>query len=356
MTVETQATTSTMELPLPVPAATNRCPDLRDTLASSGTGVVLMCGSRDPNAKTTLVLLDDWGPAFVVKVPTTRGAETAVRREARALEALAGMPLGPLSATIPRAVGQVSIDGRTALLSTALPGRSMAVGYHGWRHTARRRTVERDFAAAAEWLGDLQARTAGAPAPVSLLTGTAKALRRRYRCHPNLAGALRSVERAAGGLRGYTTVRTAVHGDYWYGNLLLDRGRVTGVVDWECGEASGEPLRDIARFAVSYALYLDRHTRAGARVPGHGRLRAGRWGVGVDHLLAGGNWFSEVTQNFLTLQLGRLGVPPDRWRDVVIGGLAEIAATADDPDFAANHLRILDRAEAARDAAGPGRR
>ncbi len=106
----------------------------------------------------------------------------------------------------------------------------------------------------------------------------------------------------------------------------------------------GEPLRDIARFVVSYALYLDRHTGDGARVRGH-RLRAGTWGAGVDYLLASGNWFSDVAQNFLTLQLGRLGVPPDRWRDVVIGGLAEIATTADDPDFAAHHLQILARSE-----------
>ena len=62
-----------------------------------------------------------------------------------------------------------------------------------------------------------------------------------------------------------------MHGDYWPGNLLLHRGRVSGVVDWEAGALAGEPLRDVVRFVLSYALYLDRHTRAGR--PGRRAIR-----------------------------------------------------------------------------------
>lgn len=318
-------------------------PALRAVIEGTGTSVVLLSGSRDPNAKMTLILLDAYGPAFVVKVPTTPRAEVAVRNEANALAALTGMSLGPLSTTLPRPIGCVSHAGSTALLSTALRGTPMAVNYHGWHHTARRRHVEQDFAAAADWLSDLQTRTRGPDEPISLITDVMAVLRRRFRSHPSLAAAIGAVESAAVRLSGYATARTVVHGDFWFGNLLLDGGRITGVVDWESCVINGEPLRDVARFVVSYALYLDRHTRAGARVRGHHGLRAGRWGVGVEHLLAADNWFSEVAQNFLTLQLGQLGVPPDRWRDVVIGGLADVAATADDPDFAANHLQVLAR-------------
>jgi hypothetical protein len=261
------------------------------------------------------------------------------------------MSLGPLSTTLPRPVGCLSHVGATALLSTALPGTSMAVGYHGWHHTARRRHVERDFAVAAAWLGDLQARSAAERAPVSLLADAVPALGRRFLGRPGLIAAIRTVEAAHRRLSGCVTPRTVVHGDFWFGNLLVDGGRVSGVVDWESCALRGEPLRDVARFVVSYALYLDRHTKAGRRVRGHGGLRAGEWGAGIEHLFAGDNWFSEVAQNFLTLQLGRLGVPPDRWRDVVIGGLAEVALSADDPEFAAHHLHLLARIGAARDPA-----
>jgi hypothetical protein len=321
-----------------------RYPTLQSMIGAPGTSTVLLSGSRDPNAKMTLILLDTYGPAVVAKVPTTSASAAAVAHEAYALEALAAMSLGRLSMTLPRSVGRFSHGNGVALLSTALRGTPMAVNYHGWHHTARRRCVERDFAAAGDWLNDLQSHTAGVRAPVSLLTDVSAALRLRFPDHPSLRAATDAVEAAEAALTGSTTPRTVVHGDFWFGNLLLDGGRVSGVVDWESCVIGGEPLRDVARFVVSYALYLDRHTKAGGRVRGHRHLRAERWGAGVDHLLAADSWFSEVAQNFLTLQLGRLGVAPERWRDVVTGGIAEAAASADDPDFAAKHLEVLARA------------
>ncbi|HEX8968541.1 MAG TPA: aminoglycoside phosphotransferase family protein [Chloroflexota bacterium] len=39
--------------------------------------------------------------------------------------------------------------------------------------------------------------------------------------------------------------RTLVHGDYWPGNLLWQRGRLVGVVDWE-DACLGDPVRDVA--------------------------------------------------------------------------------------------------------------
>jgi aminoglycoside phosphotransferase len=318
-------------------------PEFRSLMGGSGVSAVLLGGSRDPNAKITMVMLDRYGPALVAKAPTTSHAETAVRREAHALAALAALPLGRLSATVPRTVGYAVHDGRTVLLSTPLRGRSMAVSYHGWHHTARRRNVERDFAAVSTWLRDLQTRTGGQPMPARLVADPAARLTDRFPGNQSLACAIAAVERAAARLDGYATPRTAVHGDFWFGNILTDGGVVTGVVDWEAFAPSGEPLRDVARFVVTYALYLDRHTRVGARVRGHRLRRGENWGSGIDYLLADGNWFSGVAQNFLTLQLGRLGVPPQRWRDVIICGLAEIAVTADDQDFATKHLQILAR-------------
>lgn len=41
------------------------------------------------------------------------------------------------------------------------------------------------------------------------------------------------------------TRRTLVHGDYWPGNVLWQRGRLTGVVDWE-EPRIGDPSRDVA--------------------------------------------------------------------------------------------------------------
>jgi hypothetical protein len=123
--------------------------------------------------------------------------------------------------------------------------------------------------------------------------------------------------------------------------VLVTRGTVTGVVDWACGELSGEPLRDVARFALSYSLYLDRHTRAGRPVAGHPGLRADGWGTGIRYAIAGEEWFGRLVRDFVAGALGRLGAPPQLWRDVILAGLAEVAATADHPEFAAHHRDLL---------------
>jgi hypothetical protein len=92
---------------------------------------------------------------------------------------------------------------------------------------------------------------------------------------------------------------------------------------------------------VSYALYLDRHTRPGRRVRGHRRLRADRWGAGLAYAVAGEGWFPDLVRDYLMDALARLGVPTGLWREVLIAGIADVIATADHPEFARNHLDLL---------------
>ncbi|UWP85495.1 phosphotransferase family protein [Dactylosporangium fulvum] len=332
------STEITTEIPAPLG---REQPQLAQLLDRPGTRVVLLAGSRNPNAKITLILLDDYGPSFVIKVPTTRDAAQVVQNEGTLLRQLADLGLGRLATTLPRPIGYLASGALPALASTALVGTQMAVRYHAWRHTARQRRVRADFTAAGDWLADLQRRTAGQPGPVTLLADCLDAIEARFADHPDVAMLRARLATAAGRLAGEHTPRTVVHGDYWFGNLLVDRGRVVGVVDWECGDLAGEPLRDVARFAVSYALYLDRHVRPGARVPGHRGLYADRWGAGIAHAVAGRGWFGALVREHVSGALERLGVSGERWRDLLIAGVAEIAATADHPDFARAHLDLL---------------
>jgi hypothetical protein len=144
-------------------------------------------------------------------------------------------------------------------------------------------------------------------------------------------------------LRAQNTPRTAVHGDYWFGNLLVEDGHLVGVVDWEAGELAGEPLRDVARFAVSYSLYLDRHTSPGKAVAGHRGLRAGEWGAGLAYALAGTGWYGRLLHEFCGSALARLGADPNLAPDVLLAGIADVVATADHDEFAASHLELLKR-------------
>ena len=99
----------------------------------------------------------------------------------------------------------MSHEGRSALVSTALLGTPMTVGYHGWHHTARRRHVRRDFAAAGVWLG----RSADPDSRLPIAGLVARQRRRahleRFADHSRLAMVKRVLNSSAGRLGSHTT-------------------------------------------------------------------------------------------------------------------------------------------------------
>lgn len=315
---------------------------LVDLVAVPGMRAVVAGTSKDPNAKLTVLLFREGEdrPALVVKVPTTDEAAAAVERERCLLLALHAGDLGPLASTVPSVLGTLDWHGRRALLMTAVPGSPLATAYHRWRHCGSPSSVAADFGAAAAWLEAFQLRTSSPPAahPREPL---AAQLRRRFAADPDIEDVAVRLGRWEDALD--EGARAAVQGDFWFGNLLVADGAVSGVVDWEKGEEAAAPVRDWARFALSYALYLDRHTRAGRRVRGHRGLRAGAWGVGIAYAIEGEGWFPALVRDFLGQGLRLAGLPPRLWRHLALAGIAEVAAGADHEEFAAHHLQLLRR-------------
>jgi aminoglycoside phosphotransferase (APT) family kinase protein len=303
--------------------------------------------SRDPNAKVTVLLFPPGAtrPVYVAKVPTTDAAAGSVEREAEQLAGVGSRVLGPVSTTIPDVVAIVEHLGRPVLVTTALPGQSMLAAYHSWRHTARRNTVAADFAAAAGWLAALHGAAAGneQASLAQLLDGAADAISRRFGSRPGTDADLADLMDLSGRLTGCRTSQSVVHGDFWPGNVLVESGRVLGVIDWESARLTGTPARDLARFVTSYSLYLDRHTRSGHQVAGHPGLRADRWGAGVQYAIDGTGWYPDIARSFVMAGLERLGASPSCWRDVILADLAATAATADHRDFAWNHMLLFRR-------------
>ena len=157
----------------PDPAALGLPPTtgtLAELIAAGGSRAAVLVGSRDPNAKLTLVLpAAGRSPAarLAVKVPTTTAAAGVVLAEGALLAAVRRRLPDDLAATLPRPVRYVDADGLPALVTTGLAGVPMLVGYHRWRHTARPARVAADFAAAGAWLARLQDATAGAAEPAA---------------------------------------------------------------------------------------------------------------------------------------------------------------------------------------------
>lgn len=329
---------------------------LFDLVDTPGIQVVVLGISKDPNAKTVVLFIPPGSatPTLAAKVPTTDVAAAAVERERHLLEALHHLGPRGVLATIPAIVDMVDFGGRPALVMSALQGHPMTTMYHHWRHTAHPAAVASDFAAVGAWLARFQEKAVGPPSPIDMDGGTTALFRERFADCPDVAEALDALARIQAGLRRYATPRTWVHGDLWAGNILMADGKISGIVDWEAGAASGEPVRDLVRFALAYALYLDRHTTGGRRVPGHPGLRAGRWGAGIAYAIDGASWFPDLFRRFLSAGLVRLGVPPGCWRDAALCGIAEVAAIADDLEFARRHFELFRQLVAAPPARGKG--
>ena len=313
--------------------------------------VVCLSMSKDPNAKLTVLLFDQGQaqPSRVAKVPTTDAAARTIDAEAAVLAGLHQMDLGPLADTIPKLWPMADDHGRPVLVTSALTGRQMLAVYHTWRHTARPSAVSADFAAAGEWLAQLAQRTcSGHRDLATMLDSAAEVIERRFADDPATSSDVRALAALREQLAGHLVPQVVVHNDFWPGNLLVDQGRISGVIDWEGASLEGSAVRDVAHFALTYSLYLDRHTRSGRRVAGHRGLRAGVWGAGLDYAVGGVGWYPTLVQSFVTDGLERLGVPAHLCRPVLLAEIACVAAEADHPEFARNHLLAFRRLSQAR--------
>ena len=321
------------------------CDTLAAFIATAGTKLLVLRHSHDPDPRIVLLLFDQGRPQqprFAVKVATGPGSGDRVLIErARLGEAAHALRDSPAVVGPPDVVDLLSHHGRPALVTTAQPGVPMLVTYHRRGHTARPEAVSRDLNAAADWLSGLQAATAGAAAPLTLAPGVVDGLR-------VLSHGRREQEVVAdriGGLRArllhYHAPTTLVHGDFWPGNLLVERGVVSGVVDWEHSLVGGNPVRDWARFVVGYSAYLDRHARPDRPVTGHPGLVSGAPGAGVEYGVDGSGWYPSLVRAFLRRGLALCGLPESCARDVVLAEVAALAAEATDPEFARAQLLLF---------------
>jgi aminoglycoside phosphotransferase (APT) family kinase protein len=325
---------------------------LNDHLGPGTPRLVVIGLSRDENPKATILAFEPArsSPRLVLKVSLGRGAVPAVLAEAAALAAVAELGPDLVGGTVPSLV-DVRQDATSAVLvTTVVPGVPMSVDYHGWRHTARPSAVREDLTDAVSWLDEL------ARVPVrDVAVGNRSADARTQWTPSALTARLWSrwpddaVARTVGDAVCSVASELAlpldatgaiVHGDFWCGNVLRTGGIVTGVVDWEHAVVGGDPLRDVTRFVLAYVLYLDRHTRAGRTVGGHPGLVAGPWGEPVRYVAAGSGWLSEAVEAVVAGHLANTGRDPMRWRQALALAAAEVAALADEREFARRHLLL----------------
>ncbi|MGA7912843.1 MAG: phosphotransferase, partial [Candidatus Dormiibacterota bacterium] len=198
-------------------------------LDATGMHSVVLALSKDPNAKLTVLLIPhgDSHPALAVKVPATAAAEASIAAERRVLTELRTSLSEEVLHTIPAVSDLPESQGRKALVTTALPGVPMTTRYHAWRHLASPAAVRADFATVEGWLVQFQGAAGGEATPIDMDGGTAGVLARRFARDAQLGEALRSLGAVYSRLRLSLTPKTAVHGDFWFGNVLLSGDEVT---------------------------------------------------------------------------------------------------------------------------------
>jgi len=191
---------------------------------------------------SVFVIQHDSGRSALLKAARSAGGRAELDRQVDVLGALHADPrLGGWTRLLPRTIGSGEVDGVRFVLESRLPGvdaRSIPVG------------PERDRAldGALEALVELHSRTAAVVATTDEdLERWVREPVRNVRAVLHRAGRVvldRVETELLGTLRATRLARTWVHGDYNAANVLIDAGRVTGIVDWCAADPDGPVALD----------------------------------------------------------------------------------------------------------------
>lgn len=186
------------------------------------------------------------GPRCHLKLARTAERRRSLEHEHATLRRLAAV--GAVGAGVPEPLALFPAGDWLVLAQRCLPGTPLSVRVRRRPHLRRART---DVRRALAWLRGFQAATSDGSSTVIDGAAVRDAVGVHAASLPSafVASVLAAADRHAG-LR---VPLVFAHGDYWPGNVLLDREEI-GVVDWE-GAASGRsPVDDLFFFLLTYAL------------------------------------------------------------------------------------------------------
>ena len=197
----------------------------------------------------------EWSPPLVLRLFPSDGPSELARREAAVQRVVVAQ--GLLAPPVLHLEDSVGVLGRRFLIMELLPGRALMGGVEtGALFRARGRMLLRLPRILAETQAELHRLD---PAPLVDALGALPAGIDRW-----LGFLAEEVETRAPELRPglewlvdhkpAQPARVAIcHGDLWPGNLLVDRGRVTGVLDWSLATVA-DPAFDVGCTAMAFII------------------------------------------------------------------------------------------------------
>jgi hypothetical protein len=320
-------------------------------------GGLLVGANKAEHLKVVILLFDEEGRlAAVAKVARGPEGESSLRAEHDVLRRLWSVGAASVTHHIPRPLLLEEFGGRLALILVPLEGEPMLTRYHSPGHTSDERRVAADLERAGSWLLAFQRGTAGGRVPIDeamerWFEPALERYRREIGWGPEEQELFADVRTRARSLADASIPLTALHGDFWMGNLLEQDGRVSGVLDWEFGRAASPALRDVYKFPTSYGFYLDRAYAGRDPVPGHrGRTeiarawaRYGDWAnlAGFGYTYFGRGWFPELIRRYVSEQLAVWDVPHEANAVFFPLFLAEQATALNVDDFRLGYRQLL---------------
>lgn len=166
---------------------------------------------------------------------------------------------GQVLETVPKAILLEPVHGLSASLEQGLPGEPMPFGFIPWVVT---RWHRRNWQAWRQWLTEFQRQTVNDSIAINarmidemIVPGLVRALER----DPAASHVIHDLQVVARELDGFVIRKVWRYGDAHRSNILICRGRVSGVVDWEAVEADHYwPTSDWFQFAFQYLVELCR--------------------------------------------------------------------------------------------------
>jgi SAM-dependent methyltransferase len=284
----------------------------------------LVVGHRRPNTGVVTMLLfpSGGGDPVVVKVPRYGSHNGSLQREAAGLERVSQAVNDTVRAAIPRSLGIHTVDGTDVLLQTGLAGRHLVAETASGRLSPAR--LARQLDVVLSWCDALQAASGHAELVDDELIATkleplAEACLAALGGDQRVEALLDRMLDQARRLKGTSLPVVVVHGDYWAGNVLVERERVVGVVDWERSTIDDLPFWDPVKAVGSAVYHLDRYRsiskRGPAALPQWGDV--GSWGDVADPRFAVGfhaafvqsGWLADAARHALVNAFDRAGIP-----------------------------------------------
>jgi hypothetical protein len=261
------------------------------------------------------------GPV-VAKLPRYGSHNDSLQREAAGLERVSRAVGDTIAAAIPRSLGIHRVDGTDVLLQTGLGGRHLVAETASGRLSPA--GLARQLDVVLSWCDALQAASGHSELVDNGLIATkleplAEAGLAALGGDRRVAALLDQTLEQARSLNGTSLPMVVVHGDYWAGNVLVERERVVGVVDWERSTIDDLPFWDPVKAVGSAAYHLDRYRsipkRGAAALPEWGDM--GPWNDIADPRFAVGfraafvqpGWLADTARHALVSAFDRAGIP-----------------------------------------------